>query len=89
MEVTCKIINDEVYERHQFDYFILDTLDYIKDGDHPFAAWGQTEKSQWIRNHAKEIEYRSFRDYNTLQVQVVIIGFVTPKRWTEFVLKFT
>lgn len=91
MEMTHKIFNNEIFEKHKFDQFIITLSNFIDNSIDSASVneWMKTEKAQWIRTHVKEIEYQSYKDYNTLQLYVTVTGFVAPRRWTEFVLKFT
>lgn len=83
-----KVHNNEVYERRFVERFRLgDVEDPEIYCAQPIYEWQQTEKGQWIMKHGLDPTYSIFADPLTYGYSVNISAHITPKRWTEFVLR--
>lgn len=81
--------NNEVYERH-----IVHRYEIGKESDVEWFAqsaveWRETEKGQWVLKNGLDVAVAVMPNYMTFTNQIVITAYVTPKRWTEFCLRFS
>ena len=83
-----QVYDDNVYERHIVHRFTMGDVDdveiYIAS---PIYEWQQTEHGKWVMKHSKDPQYHVNADPITYGYQVVITAHITPKRWTEYVLR--
>lgn len=83
-----QVYNDQVYERRIVHKFTLGDVEdpeiYIAS---PLLDWQKTEHGKWIMEHAKDPTYHIHADQVTYGYQVIITAHITPKRWTEYVLR--
>jgi hypothetical protein len=83
------VIDDHVYTRydvHSFTMGDVDDLDiYIAQ---PIYEWQQTPKGQWVMKHCKDPTYHTYADHLSFGYKILITAYMTPKRYTEFALKF-
>lgn len=84
-----QVHNDEVYERkvvHQF------TMGDVEDVEiymaQPLCEWQQTDHGKWVMKHGKDPQYHINADPISYGYRIVITAHITPKRWTEFCLRF-
>lgn len=83
-----QVYNDEVYERkvvHRFTMGDVEDVEiYIAQ---PISEWQQTEHGKWVMAHGKDPQYHINADPVSYGYQIVITAHITPKRWTEYVLR--
>ena len=80
--------NNEVYERrfiHKFRLGDVEDPDIYAAG--PIWDWQQTDKGKWVMKHGLDPTYSIFADPLTYGYSVNISAHITPKRWTEYVLR--
>lgn len=84
-----QVYDDEVYEQHVVRRFTMSDVDdpelYVA---HPIWEWQQTEHGQWVMKHGKDAQYHMHMEPVTYGYQVVITAHITPRRWTEYCLRF-
>lgn len=77
-----------VYERRIVHSFKMadvgDPEIYVAD---PIHKWQESEQGQWIMKFGKDPQFRIILDFNYFGYTVVILAYVTPKKWTEYVLR--
>lgn len=87
-QTKYRVFGDEVYERKVVHRFRLGDCEdpdlYIAQ---PIYEWQQTEQGKWVMKHGKEPVYHLNADPITYGHLVVITAYITPKRWTEYVLR--
>lgn len=83
-----QVHDDEVYERrivHRFTMGDVDDVEvYIAS---PIYEWQQTEHGKWVMKNGKDPQYHINADPVTFGYQVLITAHITPKRWTEYILR--
>lgn len=81
--------DDEVYEKRVVHRFSLSDVDdpeiYVAQ---PIYEWQQTEHGQWVMKHGKDPQYHMYMEPVTYGYQITITAHITPKRWTEYCLRF-
>jgi hypothetical protein len=84
------VVNDEVYERrHVHQMRMSDVEDPELFAAQPIYDWQQTEKGQWIMKHSIDPTFHIMADPVSYGYVISITAHITPKRWTEFCLRFT
>ena len=53
----------------------------------PIIEWQQTEQGKWVMEHSLDPTFHINMEPITYGYQVVITAHITPKRWTEYVLR--
>ena len=80
--------NNEVYERRFIHRFRLSD---VEDPEiycaQPLYDWQQTEKGKWVMKHGVDPTFSIFSDPLNYGYSVNISAHITPKRWTEYVLR--
>ena len=83
------VVNDQVHERRTIHSFMMGDCDdpeiYCAQ---PIYEWQQTEKGKWVMEHTYEPTYHIMADPISYGFRVTITAHITPKRWTEFCLRF-
>lgn len=83
-----QVYDDQVYERrvvHRFEMSDCEDPEvYIAQ---PLLEWQNTDQGKWIMAHAKDPTYHIHASPVTYGFQVTITAHITPKRWTEYVLR--
>ncbi len=89
LHMKYHVIDGEVYSRYDVHSF---TMGDVEDVDiyiaQPIHDWQQTPKGQWGMKHCKDPTYHTMPDYNSFGYRIWIRAYMTPKRYTEFALKF-
>lgn len=84
-----QVYGNEVYERRTIHKFRMGDCEdpelYVAQ---PIYEWQQTEHGKWVMKHGKDTQYHMHVDPITYGYQVVITAHITPKRWTEYCLRF-
>jgi len=84
-----QVYDDEVYERRTVHRF---TMSDVEDPElyvaQPIYEWQQTEHGKWVMKHGKDPQYHMNMDPITYGYQIIITTHITPKRWTEYCLRF-
>jgi hypothetical protein len=81
--------DDEVYEQHRVHSFSMgDVEDPEIYAAQPIYDWQQTDHGQWVMKHGRDPTFQIIPDPISFGYRVVITAHVTPRRWTEFCLKF-
>ena len=84
------VLNNEVYERRHVHSFLMGDVEdpeiYMAQ---PIYEWQQTEMGQWVMQHAYEPTYHIMPDAINFGYRIAITAHITPKRWTEFCLRFS
>ncbi len=81
---------DQVHERR-----VVHTMHMgdVEDPDlyvaQPIFEWQQTEKGKWVMDHTLEPTYHIMADPLSYGYRISITAHITPKRWTEFCLRFS
>lgn len=80
---------DEVYEQRIVHRFKMSDVEdpeiYVAQ---PIYDWQQTEHGKWVMAHGRDPQYHIHMEPITYGYQVVITAHITPKRWTEYCLRF-
>ena len=88
LQSKYRLFGDEVYERRVVHHFLMGDVEdpdlYIAS---PIYNWQQTEHGSWVMKHGKDPVYHTFADPVNFGYKVVITAYITPKRWTEYVLR--
>jgi len=83
------IINGDIYERKVVHRFVMsysdDPLIVVAE---PIYKWQQTEKGKWVMKHGIDQVFHCQSEPMTYNQNVIITAMITPKRWTEFCLRF-
>ena len=94
--VTRKVIDNQVYELHRFVEFRYSFYE-IHNRQEPHdphinnlvQEWlRDTEKGQWVHSRAIEVGWAEEQDFYSYDIKIKITGFLLPKYWTEYCLKF-
>ncbi len=84
------VVNDEVYERRNVHRM---TMSDVEDPDlyaaQPIYQWQQTEKGAWVMQHGIDPTFHIIADPVSYGYVISITAHITPKRWTEFCLRFS
>ena len=84
-----KVFDNECYERRTVHTFQMGD---VEDPDlyvaQPIHEWQQTELGAWVMKHGRDPTYHVHPDYLNYGYRIVIVAWITPKRWTEYCLKF-
>jgi len=84
-----QVYGDEVYERRVVHKFTMgDVEDPELYAAQPIYEWQQTEHGQWVMKYGKDPQYHMNMEPVTYGYQIVITAHITPKRWTEYCLRF-
>lgn len=95
-EVDAKRVTDK-YREHDnlvherkivYRFQIGDVDDPEVYAAQPILDWQKSEHGQWIMEHGLDPTYHFIADPATYAYQVTITAHITPKRWTEYCLKF-
>lgn len=83
-----QVYDENVYQRrivHKFTMGDVDDVEiYIAQ---PIYEWQQTDHGKWVMANGRDPQYHINADPVTYGYQVVITAHITPKRWTEYVLR--
>ncbi len=83
-----QVYDDHVYERRVVHKFIMGDVDdveiYVAQ---PIYEWQQTDHGKWVMKNGRDPQYHINADPISYGYQVVITAHITPKRWTEYVLR--
>jgi hypothetical protein len=83
-----QVYDDEVYERRIVHRFTMGDVDDVEVYmAQPIYEWQQTEHGQWVMKNGKDPTYHINADPVTYGYQIVITAHITPKRWTEYILR--
>ena len=83
-----QVHKNEVYERRLVHSFSMsDVEDPELYAALPIGEWQATEKGKWVMKHCYDPAFHIHTDYQQYGYRVNIIAGITPKRWTEFVLR--
>jgi hypothetical protein len=84
-----QVYGNEVYERRNVHKFRMGDCEdpdlYVAQ---PIYDWQQTEHGKWVMTHGREVQYHMHMDPITFGYMVLITAHITPKRWTEYCLRF-
>lgn len=84
------VSNNEVYEKRLVHKFTLyDTEDPAISCAEPIVQWQSTEMGKWVMTHGLDPTFNIYSDPITMGYQIAITAHITPKRWTEFCLRFS
>lgn len=83
-----QVYDDNVYERRVVHKF---TMNDVEDVEiymaQPLCDWQKTEHGQWVMKHGRDPQYHIHADPMTYGYQIAITAHITPKRWTEYILR--
>lgn len=83
-----QVYDDHVYERRVVHKFVLgDVEDPEIYMAHPIYEWQQTDHGKWVMANGRDPQYHINADPISYGYQVMITAHITPKRWTEYVLR--
>lgn len=84
-----RVHDDEVYERHIVHRFKMSD---VEDPDlyvaQPIYEWQQTEQGKWVMKYGRDPQYHMYMEPTYYGYAVAITAHITPKRWTEYCLRF-
>jgi hypothetical protein len=84
------VVNDEVYERrHVHKMTMSDVDDPELYAAFPISEWQKTEKGEWVMKHGYDPTFHIHADPISYGYVISITAHITPKRWTEFCLRFS
>ena len=82
--------NNEVYERRNVHSFLMgDVEDPVLYAAFPISEWQKTEMGEWVMKHSLDPTFHIQADPLTYGHRIHITAHITPKRWTEFCLRFS
>lgn len=82
--------NDEVYERRRITSFLIGDCDDPEIyAAQPIMDWQKSEQGQWVMKHSLDPTFHIIADPVTYGYRVAITAHITPRRWTEFCLRFS
>lgn len=83
-----QVYGDEVHERRVVHRFVMGDVEdieiYIAQ---PLYEWQQTDHGKWIMAHGKDPTYHINADPITYGYQITVTAHITPKKWTEYILR--
>ena len=80
--------NKEIYERRVVHRLRLSDCDDPElYAAIPIGDWQQTDKGKWIMKNGLDPTYHIYADHVTYGYTLAITAYITPKRWTEYVLR--
>ena len=87
-----KIIDNTIHELRILTRFSIptdqvDLHEFIREDI--TGSWKSTELGEWCLVHAKEITVEKRQDMISEQTLFAVMGYLTPKQWTEFCLRFS
>lgn len=82
---------DQVYERKTVEKLIIHDFndDPALIAGKPIYDWERSEKGQWVMKHGLDPTFSIMMNHSTMSYVILITAHITPKRWTEFCLKFS
>lgn len=84
-----QVYDNEVYEQRIVHKF---TMSDVEDPElyvaQPIYEWQQTEHGKWVMKHGRDAQYHMHVEPVTYGYRIVITAHITPKRWTEYCLRF-
>ena len=84
-----QVHNNEVHERRLVYKFQLgDVEDPEIYASQPILDWQNSEHGRWVMEHGLDPTFHIIADYMTYSYVINITAHITPKRWTEYCLKF-
>ena len=89
-KLKCIVVNNEVYERRLVDSMRMsDVEDPELYAAVPIVEWQKTEKGAWVMAHSIDPTFHITVDPISYGYVISITAHITPKRWTEFCLRFS
>lgn len=85
------ILYGEVFNRHRvhkIKFTAWDKNAVPTMSTYTLSNWCETEKGEWIHAHGVHITHLSHTDISSDETILVIYAYFTPKRWTEYCLRF-
>ena len=83
------VVNDEVYEEHFVHSFRMgDVEDPEIYCAQPIYDWQQTDHGKWVMQHSVDPTFHINADPMNYGYNISITAHITPKRWTEYCLRF-
>lgn len=84
-----QLVENEVHERHVIDFLSMsDTDDPEVYAAQILIGWTNTEKGEWCMKNGFDPSYSIQEDYASMTYKIGIIMYFTPKKWTEYLLRF-
>lgn len=81
--------NNEIYERRIVHRFALsDVEDPEIYAAQPIRNWQETEHGKWVMEYGLDPTFHIHADYAQFGYIVIVTAHITPKRWTEYCLRF-
>jgi hypothetical protein len=84
-----QVYDNEVYERRTVHKFSMGDCEdpeiYVAQ---PIYEWQKTEHGKWVMEHSRDPTYHLMADQFNYGYAVLITAHITPKRWTEYCLRF-
>lgn len=96
MEIDAKrvtnqyqIHNNEVHERRiVYRFALADVEDPEIYAAKPILDWKNSEHGKWVMEHGLDPTFHIHTDYAQFGYIVIVTAHITPKRWTEYCLRF-
>jgi hypothetical protein len=84
-----KVHNDEVYEKRRVHSFKMSDVDDPElYAAQPIWEWQQTDHGKWVMTHSLDPTFHVMSDHLNWGYRILIEAWITPKRWTEYCLRF-
>ena len=81
--------NNEVYERRMvYKIELGDVEDPEIYAAQPLLDWQASDHGQWVMAHGLDPTYHMQADYMNYGYVIKVTAYITPKRWTEYCLRF-
>ena len=83
-----QVYDDNVYERKVVHKFAMGDVEDVEIYmAQPIYEWQQTDHGKWVMTHGRDPQYHINADPVSYGYQIVITAHITPKRWTEYILR--
>lgn len=83
-----QVYDDNVYERKVVHKFVMGDVEDVEIYmAQPIYEWQQTDHGKWVMTHGRDPQYHINADPVSYGYQIVITAHITPKRWTEYILR--
>lgn len=84
-----RVHDDQIHERRLVYRFQLsDVEDPEIYAAQPILEWQKSDHGQWVMTHGLDPTFHIISDYTTYCYIVNVTAHITPKRWTEYCLRF-
>ena len=86
---TTKVINNQVYRLHHIKTFRRTLWDRFNHTEELVDEWlTRSTQGKWFFKKAIDIGWEEHLDQSTYELIIKVKGYLQPKHWTEYALKF-